>query len=99
MKERTLLELWLIVEANFERIYNSFFDQKGLCNVFHVLEQEGEINWREALTLKMIINAYRFKRINTLIPPMYIWNKDARKPRRLFIQKQILKEIRKPIFN
>ena len=92
-KERSKLELWLIVERNFNRIYDGFTDQKGICNVINVLESENLLTWSEAIELKNIIRVYKEKRVSFIEP--YIWPKDERKPRRLFIQKQILKEIRK----
>ena len=92
-KERSKLELWLIVERNFNRIYDGFTDQKGLCNVINVLESENLLTWSEAIELKNIIRVYKEKRVSFIEP--YIWPKDERKPRRLFIQNQILKEIRK----
>lgn len=92
-KERSKLELWLIVERNFNRIYDGFKEQKGLCNVINVLESENLLTWSEAIELKNIIRVYKEKRVSFIEP--YIWPKDERKPRRLFIQKQILKEIRK----
>lgn len=91
-KERSKLELWLIVERNFNRIYDGFTDQKGICNVINVLESENLLTWSEAIELKNIIRVYKEKRVSFIEP--YIWPKDERKPRRLFIQKQILKEIR-----
>ena len=91
-KERSKLELWLIVERNFNRIYDGFTDQKGLCNVINVLKSENLLTWSEAIELKNIIRVYKEKRVSFIEP--YIWPKDERKPRRLFIQKQILKEIR-----
>ena len=94
-KERSKLELWLIVEQNFERIYDGFTDQKGLCNVLNFLcLSDNLISWLELISLKMILNDYKRSR-NIEIFNTYIWEKDARKPRRMFIQKQILKEIRK----
>ena len=94
MEDRSIFELWLIVQSNFERIYDGFKEQKGLCNVINVLLNEDLITWSETLILKRIINNYKKAR-NIDIFTLYIWPKDARKPRRLFIQNQILKEIRK----
>ena len=93
MEDRSIFELWLIVQSNFERIYDGFKEQKGLCNVINVLESENLLTWSEAIELKNIIRVYKEKRVSFIEP--YIWPKDERKPRRLFIQKQILKEIRK----
>ena len=92
-KERSKLELWLIVERNFNRIYDGFTDQKGLCNVVNFLYLSEIISWSELVILKRTINEYKKAR---KIPffDQYIWDKEARKPRRMFIQKQILKEIR-----
>ena len=92
MEDRSIFELWLIVQSNFERIYDGFKEQKGLCNVINVLESENLLTWSEAIELKNIIRVYKEKRVSFIEP--YIWPKDERKPRRLFIQKQILKEIR-----
>lgn len=92
MEDRSIFELWLIVQSNFERIYDGFTDQKGICNVINVLESENLLTWSEAIELKNIIRVYKEKRVSFIEP--YIWPKDERKPRRLFIQKQILKEIR-----
>ena len=94
MEDRSIFELWLIVQSNFERIYDGFKEQKGLCNVINVLLDEDLITWSETLILKRIINDYKKTR-NIDIFTLYIWPKDERKPRRLFIQKQILQEIRK----
>ena len=93
MEDRSIFELWLIVQSNFEPIYDGFKEQKGLCNVINVLESENLLTWSEAIELKNIIRVYKEKRVSFIEP--YIWPKDERKPRRLFIQKQILKEIRK----
>lgn len=93
MEDRSIFELWLIVQSNFERIYDGFKEQKGLCNVINVLESENLLTWSEAIELKNIIRVYKEKRVSFIEP--YIWPKDERKPRRLFIHKQILKEIRK----
>ena len=93
MEDSSIFELWLIVQSNFERIYDGFKEQKGLCNVINVLESENLLTWSEAIELKNIIRVYKEKRVSFIEP--YIWPKDERKPRRLFIQKQILKEIRK----
>ena len=93
MEDRSIFELWLIVQSNFERIYDGFKEQKGLCNVINVLESENLLTWSEAIELKNIIRVYKEKRVSFIEP--YIWPKDERKPRRLFIQNQILKEIRK----
>ena len=93
-KERSNFELWLIVQSNFERIYDTLNENKGLCNVINILAmQEFLITWSELIILKRIINDYKKKRGKML--DAYIWEKDARKPRRLFVHRQILKEIRK----
>ena len=94
-KERSKLELWLIVEENF----NNLFD-KGLCSVLTRLWIEKRlINEKEYHKLKKILHDYGINRFDILslknIETRYWWEKRAAKPRRMFIQKQILKEIRK----
>lgn len=94
-KERSKLELWLIVERNFNRIYDGFTDQKGLCNVVNFLcLSENLISWSELVILKRTINEYKKARNIPFFGDPYIWDKEARKPRRMFIQNQILKELR-----
>lgn len=92
---RTDLELWLIVEENFNRIYDSFKDNKGLCNVLNQLcIRENKIFWAELVWLKKVIQNYKKSR-NIDFCQIYFWDKDAKKPRQMFIQKQILKAINK----
>lgn len=91
---RDIIELWLIVEANFERIYDGLKYKQGLCNVLHVLFEEDKISYDEKLSLKMQIYKYQKARGRGL--EVYAWiDPLARKPRRMFIHKQILKELRK----
>lgn len=92
-KERSNLELWLIVEENFNRIYDGFKEQKGLCNVLYVLNSEGLLTWREMAILKKVIREYGKIRKFSIFGDPYYWDREARKPRRKFIQKQILKAI------
>ena len=94
-KVRSNFELWLIVQSNFERIYDSFGSEKGVCNVVNVLcTNEELITWDELVILKKIINDYKRARNIGLFENPYIWDKHARKPRRLFIHRQILKAIK-----
>ena len=93
---RSDLELWLIVEQNFDEIYDMLIEKKsyqGLCNVINVLCNNNLITVMEAKHLKNVISKYKEQR-NINILEIYIWKPLDRKPRRMFIQKQILKAIR-----
>lgn len=84
---RTPLELWLIVEQNFNSLFHL-----GLCNVIANLRACGEITLKEERFLSMEIVLYgQIRKLNAI---GYIWTVGHEKPRRMFIQKQILKAIR-----
>lgn len=92
---RSDLELWLIVEQNFEKNYDQLTKSthQGLCNVINILCDDYLITVMEAKHLKNVISKYKEQR-NVNILEIYIWKPLDRKPRRMFIQKQILKAIR-----
>ena len=93
---RSNLDLWLIVEKNFDEIYDMLIEKKsyqGLCNVINVLCNNNLITVEEAKHLKIIISKYKDQR-NIYILEIYIWKPLDKKPRRMFIQKQILKAIK-----
>lgn len=81
------LELWLIVEENFDKFYNT-----GLCGVVHYIFMEGLISTSEERFLYNCIYAYSYERWG--FEKFYFWKPHQPKPRKLFIQKQILKYIR-----
>ena len=92
---RSNLDLWLIVQKYFEEVYDKLTIKanQGLCNVINVLCNNNLITVIEAKHLKNVISKYKEQR-NVNILQMYIWKPLDRKPRRMFIQKQILKAIR-----
>ena len=88
------LKLWLIVEENFDKIFDDLRPEfRGLCNVVNVLYEKNLIGLIGKKTLKNTINQYSKSRGREL--RTYVWNVGEKKPRKLFIQKQILKEIRR----
>lgn len=87
---RTNLELWLIVEQNFDELF-----YVGLCSLLFFLIGKDIINKSEYDILKKIINEYKDNRFYfRKDEDFYFWEKGHEKPRRMFIQKQILKELR-----
>lgn len=84
---RTPLELWLIVEANFDKLFRF-----GLCSVCRQLHENCVIDDKEYIYLVEEISAYTFRRYGRI--PIFTWIAGERKPRKSFIQKQILKQIR-----
>lgn len=90
MEVRTNLELWLIVEENFDKHFST-----GLCRVFFKLMSDDIINSDEHCVLYNLIQDYKKSRFYCRkYGPFYLWEKGHAKPRRMFIQKQILKELR-----
>ena len=90
---RTDLELWLIVEENFEEYF-----ERGLCLTISKMYEMFIITKNELNRLLEIINEYAKNKFggdpNYDIRYSYLWKQKEAKPRRLFIQKQILKLIR-----
>lgn len=92
---RTNLELWLIVEQNFDEYFVI-----GLCDTIRNLYKNELLTREEELHLRNIIYQYgkrRFshrKGLNAFTYYELIWRKNEKKPRRMFIQNQILKLIR-----
>ena len=90
---RSKLDLWLIVEWHFDTIYDTLYRRQGLCNVLNRLWEDEIITYNEMLALKMDIYFYKKARNRELM--MYAWDDPlARKPRKMFIKKQILKAIK-----
>lgn len=85
---RTDFELWLIVEQNFDEHFTL-----GLCTYLDTLNNIGKINVLEKSRLITIINKYGISRFGW-DKDVFFWIKGHKKPRRMFIQKQILKIIR-----
>ena len=100
---RSALELWLIVEENFDmfflknyRIYLEYKHIDCLCNLLDCLFLEKIINFYELVFLSSVLKDYGKKRFKTSnIRVKAFWRLGEKKPRRMFIQKQILKELRK----
>ena len=87
---RTNLELWLIVEQYFDELFNV-----GLCSLLFFLIGKDIINKSEYDILKKIINEYKDNRFYfRKDEDFYFWEKGHKKPRKMFIQKQILKSIK-----
>lgn len=85
---RTIFELWLIVEQNFEE----YFDY-CLCDTIVNIYKEGLITDLEKENLKHIVAEYGWRRFKKRRDSL-LWEENCKKPRRMFIQKQILKIIR-----
>lgn len=88
---RSHLELWLIVEENFDNYFCT-----GICRVLARLLDDDEITVQEYNFLMNTLYRYGLKRWR--LDKFYLWTAGDKKPRKMFIQKQILKEIRKPLF-
>lgn len=91
---RTDLELWLIVEENFDKYFNC-----SLCEVVYKLREFGIISGLELNFLITVIRKYGVKRFgfnDYELWTKHYWNIGHKKPRINFVQKQILKAIRKP---
>lgn len=89
---RTNFELWLIVEQNFDCLFDGC-----LCDILVDLEADEIISNDEYKHLKLIIEDYGFQRGFIRYKGqngVYYWKINHIKPRRMFIQKQILKSIR-----
>ena len=86
---RTNLELWLIVEQNFEEFFGF-----GLCGILSNLWYYGLIESNEREYLEDIIKNYKDIRGDKYCNTGFIWRAGEAKPRRIFIQNQILKLIR-----
>lgn len=84
---RSLLELWLIVEAEF---INRF--EFGLCGLIEELREKQILTNPEARALMDELTKYQRARGREMW--LYTWRAGHRKPRRMFIQNQILKELR-----
>ena len=90
---RSNLELWLIVEENFDEL----FEDGCLCDILVDLECDSIISNDEFKHLISIIQEYGFKRKFIRYygqKGIYYWKVGHKKPRKMFIQKQILKAIR-----
>lgn len=87
---RTPLELWLIVEENFDRYFRT-----SLCDMINVLEFDGVISIHENYDLLMIIKTYGENRFGKDSYYSYLWEKFNKKSRKMFIQKMIMHELRK----
>lgn len=86
-KIREPLELWLIVEANFDYFFSS-----GLCGVIRSVVLTDRMTKDEGNYLVSVLNDYRNEKNNF---DLYIWRESFAYPRKMFIQKQIIKELRK----
>lgn len=86
---RPLLELWLIVEENFDALFTH-----GLCGVIYKIRLSGQFNMREENILCMIVDRYITNDLGLMA--LYGWPLGEKEPRIQFIQEQILKELRKP---
>lgn len=89
---RDTFELWLIIEAEFDRFFN-----RSLCETISDIYEAGIISRSEQLVLCDIIREYAKKRYKFDYQRQFadfIWTAWEKKPRRMFIQKQILKAIR-----
>ena len=79
------LKLWLIVEENFDKIFDDLRPEfRGLCNVVNVLYEKNIVGLIGKKTLKNKINQYARSRGRKL--RTYVWNVGEKKPRKLFIQ-------------
>lgn len=92
-KIRTPLELWLVVEENFDEYFESC-----LCGMIFRLSMEFIISDNEYRFLQYSINHYCTQRFyywdSWDMKNNLFWKIGEQKPRRMFIQKQILKAIR-----
>lgn len=88
---RTNFELWLIVEQNFDEYFHN-----GICETLIILEMRGIISTMERNYLQSEINEYGNARFyySKYIRGNYFWKMREKKPRRIFIHRQILKAIR-----
>lgn len=88
---RADFELWLIVEQNFDMYFHN-----GICETLIMLEMRGIISAMEKSHLQSQIKEYANARFyySKYIRGNYFWKMGEKKPRRIFIQKQILKSIK-----
>ena len=92
---RTDFELWLIVEQNFDEYF-----KRCLCDTIRSLYESKIITRAEDIHLRNIIYEYGKRRffnrpiLDPFTPYELIWKRWQKKPRKMFIQKQILKLIR-----
>lgn len=92
---RTDLELWLIVEQNFDEYF-----KRCLCDTIRLMYESDLLTYKEDLYLRNIIYEYGKRRFfnRPVLDPFthfdLIWKRWHKKPRKMFIQKQILKLIR-----
>ena len=92
---RTDFELWLIVEQNFDEYF-----KRCLCDTIRSLYESEIITRAEDIHLRNIIYEYGKRRffnrpiLDPFTPYELIWKRWRKKPRKMFIQKQILKIIR-----
>lgn len=83
---RPLLELWLIVEENFDELFES-----GICNVIFKLRQKGIFTMQDEKVLIKIVDHYITDELN--IFSVYGWPSGEKEPRKKFIHDQIMKEL------
>lgn len=89
---RDTFELWLIIEAEFDRFF-----KKCLCETLRDIYEADIITRKEQIFLCDVIREYAKKRYKFDYQRQfadYVWKVGEKKPRRMFIQKQILKAIR-----
>ena len=89
---RTNLELWLIVEQNFDILFDGC-----ICDILLDLKDDKLISDEEYQHLKSIMQEYGLKRgflRNKEQNGVYFWKAYHKKPRKKFIHRQILKAIR-----
>jgi len=85
---RPLLELWLIVEENFDELFET-----GICNIVFKLRYIVIFTMQEEKVLIKIVDHYITDELN--IFSIYGWPSGEKEPRKQFIQDQILNELRK----
>lgn len=88
---RTDFELWLIVEQNFDKYFKN-----GICETLLNLIYRNLISVQERDYLISKIDEYGKSRFYYSLykKANYFWEMGEKKPRKMFIQKQILKSIR-----
>jgi hypothetical protein len=91
-KQRNLLELWLIVEKRFNENFKSF-NETTLCGCLVKIRNLKLINEEEYNILIEEMYVYG-KRIGKNPHSQPFWKIGNDKPRKTFIQKQILKAIK-----
>lgn len=84
------LKLWLIVEENFDKIFDDLRPEfRGLCNVINVLYEKNLVGLIGKKTLKNTINKYAKSRGRQL--RTYVWNVGEKKAQKIIHSKTNIK--------